>query len=191
MKENNFKYSANNNKLLTSIQIINLCIGVIVTLIGVFAYIAIESSLIKSIFIAVLIVCGTGCFISLLRKTHKEQNLDNEYAINTIALINEDNDVIREWIVSEKVSILIGKKTLNNEVHIDLTSSIYSLLIENEHAVLNHSGGRWYVEDLCSENGVSIQKIEDGEKYRLIKYSPCTIKKGDILFIAKAKLLLR
>ena len=87
--------------------------------------------------------------------------------------------------------MVIGTGSIENKVDIDLSQSIYSNLIEYEHAVLNYAGEGWYIEDLSSSNGVSIEKKEDNTLYKVAKYSPCIIKKEDVLFIGKTKLLLR
>ena len=48
---------------------------------------------------------------------------------------------------------------------------------------------QWYVEDFGSQNGVKIQKAEDGQCYKILG-RPCRIQAGDILYIANTKLLL-
>ncbi|MCY6355728.1 FHA domain-containing protein [Clostridium sp. ZS2-4] len=189
MKYTNSNNRNQNNKLLASLQIINLCICIILTLICILIYFTVKATWIKYILVLTVIIIGMICFVKSFQQINKK-DLSNANIINTIALVNEDNQIIKEWSVSEKISMLIGKSTVDNEVDIDLSGSIYSTLIEEQHAVLNYAGGTWYIEDLCSNNGVSIQKTEDGMQYKLVKYSPCSITKGDILFIAKTKLLL-
>lgn len=184
-----YKNNDKNNNLTIGIQLINVCIGVILTLICLLVYITIDSESIRQTMIALAIVSGLAICMVLIVKTN---NIDKDRdAIKSIALINEENEIIREWELWQKVAMVIGKETSSNYVDIDLKDSIYSNLIEDEHAVLNYAGATWYVEDLCSENGVGIKKIDDGIQYRAVKNSPCRIKKGDILFIGKTKLLLK
>jgi len=180
-----------NNKLVASMQLINVFIGIIITLICVVAYITIDSLYIRGTIIIVAIIIGIVCFVNLYTRFNKEEILQDERNISGIELVNEDNEIIETWNIGEKISFLIGKKTMNSEVFIDLNSSIYSTLIENNHAVLNYATGKWYIEDLSSKSGVSIQKIDDGKKYRIVKDTPCELKKGDIIFISKVKLLLK
>ena len=180
-----------NNKLIASMQLINLFIGVIIALICVVAYITIESIYIRGTIIIIAIIFGIVCFVNLYNRLHKEEIMQDESNINRIELVNEDNEIIRTWDIGEKISFLIGKNTIDEHVFIDLNSSIYSTLIENNHAVLNYAAGKWYIEDLSSRSGVSIQKIDDGKKYRIVKDTPCELKRGDIIFISKVKLLLK
>ncbi|MHC1686023.1 MAG: FHA domain-containing protein [Clostridiaceae bacterium] len=178
-----------NNQLLTTVQIINLAIGIILTLICILGYITIESPEIKKLLIVTIIIVGIIVFIST---SYRPKAVETEAAsINTIALVNEDNEIIKQWQASEKTSLLIGKSSEEMEADIDLSESIYSTLIDNQHAVMNFAAGKWYIEDLASKDGVIIQKIEDGIQYKLIKYSPCVVTKGDIVSIGKTKLLLK
>lgn len=75
------------------------------------------------------------------------------------------------------------------ELDIDLSDCEYSSFIDFQHAVLNFCLDQWYVEDLGSQNGVKVGKVEDGECYRVI-HRPCKVVAGDVLYIANTKLLL-
>ena len=186
--ENNMNF---NNKLMITMQLINVFIGVIIALICVVAYITIESLYIRALIITIAIGFGIWCFVCLYKKLHIEEIVTDESNISGIELVNEDNEIIRTWDIGEQISFLIGKNTIDEQVFIDLNASIYSTLIENNHAVLNYAAGKWYIEDLSSKSGVSIQKIDDNKKYRIARDTPCEIKKGDIIFISKVKLLLK
>lgn len=188
-EENNVNF---NNKLFMTMQIINVFIGIIIALICVFGYITIESIYVRGLIILIAISFGIVCFINLYKRIHKEEIIQDESNISRIVLVNEDNEIIRTWdIGEERISFLIGKKSIYNDVFIDLTDSIYSMFIENNHAVLNYAAGKWYIEDLSEKSGISIKKNNDDIKYRIVKDAPCELKRGDILFISKAKLLLR
>ncbi|MCI1477836.1 MAG: FHA domain-containing protein [Clostridium beijerinckii] len=187
-EENNINF---NNKLLVTMQIINVFIGVIIALICVVAYITIQSIYIRTLIIIIVIGFGIWGFVNLYKKLHKEETVQDESNISKIELVNEENEIIRNWDIGERISFLIGKNGRSDEMLIDLSTSIYSKFIENEHAVLNYASGRWYVEDLSESAGVVIQKAADDTKYRIVKDAPCELKRGDILFISKVKLLLR
>ena len=180
-----------NNKLIASMQLINLFIGAIIALICVVAYITIDSLYIRGTIIVIAITFGIVCFVNLYKRLHKEEIMQDKSNINSIELVNEDNEIIRKWSIGEKTSFIIGKSGMEGDVFIDLNSSIYSTLIENNHAVLNYATGKWYIEDLSSKRGVSIQKIDDGKKYRIVRDTPCELRRGDIIFISKVKLLLK
>ena len=135
---------------------------------------------------------GIAGFIKLYDRLHKvEEVIKAESNINSIELVNEENEIIKRWDIKDKISFIIAKNTIDNNVLVDLNTSIYSKLIEDNHAVLNYAAGNWYIEDLSRESEVCIQKIEDSKKYKIVKDTPCIVKKGDIIFIAKVKLLLK
>ena len=175
---NNYK-----NKLMLSIQLINVFIGILLTLIFTIIYINIESKELKITLLSLLVIFGIIIFTYLYIIMHK-RNIKDSDIINT-------NEIIKKWSIADKVSFLIGKSNRENDVLIDLNSSIYSQFIEDNHAVLNYASGKWYIEDLSVESRVCIEKNEDGKKYRVVKNTPCTVKKGDIIFISKVKLLLK
>jgi hypothetical protein len=129
--------------------------------------------------------------VSLHKKLHREEIVADESNISGIELVNEDNEIIRTWNIGERISFTIGKNGSPEEMLIDLSSSIYSSFIENDHAVLNYAAGKWYIEDLSEKSGIAIKKADDDMKYRIVKDAPCELKRGDILFISKVKLLIR
>lgn len=187
-EENNIKFSG---KLIATMQLLNVFIGVVIALICVVAYITIESIYIRGTIIAIAVVFGIAGFINIYKRLHKVEMLQDESNITSIELVNEDNEIIRTWDIGERSSFLIGKSRDDNDVFVDLTCSIYSKLIENTHAVLNYAAGKWYVEDISDNSGVSIHKIDDDIRYRIVKDTPCELKRGDILFVSKVKLLLK
>ena len=178
------------NKLMLSIQLINVFIGIVITIIFVIIYMNIESNKLIITLLSLLVILGIIIFAYLYITMHK-RNANDSDIISTIELVNEENEIIKKWDIRDKISFLIGKSNGENDVFIDLNSSIYSPLIENNHAVLNYASGKWYIEDLSVESRVCIEKNEDGKKYRVVKNAPCTVKKGDIIFISKVKLLLK
>ena len=72
---------------------------------------------------------------------------------------------------------------------VDLEGCEYGAFVDYQHAALNYSLDQWYVEDLGSSNGVRVQKVEDGNCYRITD-RPCRVMAGDVLYIANTRLLL-
>lgn len=111
--------------------------------------------------------------------------------ITEAVLLNEEDGVVASWLLHEKTSAVIGREAGENQVDINLNGSAYAAMVEVEHAVLNYTGGAWYVEDLSSKNGTSVQPRADGRKYKLAAGQPCRLHNGDILHIGLARLMLR
>lgn len=110
--------------------------------------------------------------------------------ITELTLLNENDEVIAAWEMYGKTSLVIGRDVGENQVNVNLSEAAFASMIDREHAVLNYSDGRWYVEDLGSKNGISVIK-SDGRKYQLAPDKPCLLDMGDILYIAMTKLLFR
>lgn len=110
--------------------------------------------------------------------------------ITELVMLNEEDHPLATWTLYGKTGLTIGRDMGENQVDVNLSSSTYASMVEVEHAVLNYSGGRWYVEDLSSKNGVSVQK-SDGRKYKLSSDKPCRLSSGDIIYIALVRLLVR
>lgn len=108
-------------------------------------------------------------------------------ALTELVLLGETNERLASWNIYGKNGIVIGRDVGENHVTVNLDSSVYASMIDIEHAVLNYSGDRWYIEDISEKNGVSIQK-QDGKKYKLAYGKPCRLEKGDIICIALARL---
>lgn len=108
-------------------------------------------------------------------------------ALTEILLLSEDNERLTSWNIYQKNGLVIGRDIAENEVVINLDHTTYASMIDVEHAVLNFSGNDWYIEDISSRNGVSVQKA-DGKKYRLSYGKPCKLERGDIIYIAMTKL---
>ena len=111
--------------------------------------------------------------------------------VTEVLLLNEEDQTLATWPLHGKVSMVIGRDVGENQVDINLMPSTYASTVEVEHAVLNYTGGSWYVEDLGSKNGVSVQSCKDGRKYKLASDQPCKLDAGDIIYIGLARLLIR
>lgn len=108
-------------------------------------------------------------------------------ALTELVLLGEENDRLASWNIYGKNGLVIGRDVGENSVSVNLENSTYASMIDVEHAVLNYSGDGWYIEDISEKNGVSIQK-QDGRKYKLTYGKPCKLEKGDIIYIALARL---
>lgn len=120
----------------------------------------------------------------------KKEIINNINRINKVDLINENGTVIDSWELYDKTSLVIGKDIGENQVDIDLSQNPYASMIEIEHAVLNYAEGNWYIEDLGSQNGISIMKKGSNKKYKLSSLQPCKLDFGDVIFIGMCQLKL-
>ena len=133
----------------------------------------------------------TVIFIFILVGLHRKKRKKKKHQIEKIILKDENGDNIREWNMDGLVSIVIGKKTKNNNVDIDLSQVVYSSLISRQHAVMNKADNKWYFEDMNSFNGSGILRHNSEEKFKVESGKAYRIYSGDILFIANTKLLLK
>lgn len=106
-----------------------------------------------------------------------------------LVLLGEEERPLKSWDLAGKTALIIGKKNEEEEIDVDLEDCEYSTFIDPQHAVLNFCLDSWYVEDLGSQNGVKIKKVEDGGCYQVTN-RPCRLSPGDIIFIANTRLLL-
>lgn len=113
----------------------------------------------------------------------------DDMTIRQLVLLDEQNKPIKSWGLSGKIAVIIGKKNEEEEVDVDLEDCEYSTFINPQHAALNFCQNFWYVEDLNSQNGVQVKKVEDGICYKVLN-RPCRVMPGDIIYIANTRLLL-
>jgi len=154
---------------------------------------------------AFLAAGGAGALAFLLLAVHDRRAPERQYynagapisdtppaaQITELVLLSEEDQPLASWTLYGKTSMAVGRDVGENQVDINLSSSAYASTVDVEHAVLNYSGGIWYVEDLASKNGVSVQTRADGRKYRLAPDQPCRLHPGDIIFVGLARLLIR
>lgn len=180
----------NKTNLKVAVRIIDMIVGAAIALICFTALTFIENVYIRfGIIVWVILISVVSYVLYILNEERKKEKISKQ-GITKVTLLNEENKAIQEWSLIGQVSVVIGKGTFNDKVFIDLNESVYSPLIDNNHAVLNYAQGNWYVEDISSDKVVAIKKAEDDNKYNVVKGSPCTIKRGDIIYISKVKLLL-
>ncbi|MCM1561007.1 MAG: FHA domain-containing protein [Butyrivibrio sp.] len=145
-----------------------------------------------------VVVIGTGwilydffllCDGKIQKAFSYEPEIVQTHGIQRLLLLDEDGKPIKSWDLQGRVSMIIGKTGQDQEPDIDLSDCEYSSFIDFQHAVLNFCLDQWYVEDLGSQNGIKVRKVEDGECYKVI-HRPCRVMAGDIIYIANTKLLL-
>lgn len=110
--------------------------------------------------------------------------------ITEAVLLSEENTELMTWNMYGKVALVIGRNQREHQVDIDLRESPFASMVDGEHAVLNFSGGSWFVEDLGSTNGLSIKK-DDRKIYKLAPDTLCRVERGDCLFVGRNQLLFR
>ncbi len=111
------------------------------------------------------------------------------FVIHELILLNEDENPIRSWKLTGRIAVIIGRRFKDMEVDVDLSDCEYSALVSVQHAVMNYCLDNWYMEDLGSQNGIQIKKADDGRCYQVAVGHPCKISAGDVIYIAKTKLL--
>jgi hypothetical protein len=135
---------------------------------------------------------GVMLLVILMKKIKKrKENESRCREVSSLILKDENGEIINKWNINESPSLLIGKKTKINEVDVDLSDATYSSLISREHAVMNNTGEKWYFEDIGSSNGSGIRRKVDGEKFKLEVAKPYQLNKGDMIYIANTKLLVK
>lgn len=142
----------------------------------------------------VLLLIMTGAAADLAAQVRKREGTKtslpaDDMAIRQLVLLDEQNKPIKSWELSGKIAVIIGKKNEEEEVDVDLEDCEYSTFINPQHAALNFCQNFWYVEDLNSQNGVQVKKVEDGICYKVLN-RPCRVMPGDIIYIANTRLLL-
>ncbi|MBD5552684.1 MAG: FHA domain-containing protein [Lachnospiraceae bacterium] len=123
------------------------------------------------------------------QKSEKEMVLFSEEVPTELILLNEEDGRIASWNIYGKNGVVIGRDVGENQVNVNLDQAVYASMIDIEHAVLNYSGNNWYIEDISSQNGVSVQK-RDGKKYKISYGKPCRLERGDIIHIGLTRLKL-
>jgi hypothetical protein len=181
--------SYTNSKNKTWILVINVLIAILVLMAGYYIFFINENRNLKKAGIATGIlalliwVIWISCFVLGYEKRNS--------GITQLILKGEDGKNVKVWDVRQKKSFVIGKKTAEADVDIDLSDAEYATLISKQHAVLNYSGDNWYVEDIGSTNGSGIKRRNENSRFRIEVDKPYPIQSGDILYIANTKILVK
>lgn len=192
------------NITMKKIKAIDLIISSIGIAIVSIAFLYIDNLKLK-IFMVVLnlIITITFLYLAIFKDTEENEYVIKSNKIRThfnilnslsrINLLNEQDNIIKSWDLYGKTALVIGKDRKNQYnkvtlVDINLNDCAYATLIDVEHAVLNYSNGCWYIEDLHSKNGISIQKKMEAKKYKLSPAEPYKLEKGDTIYLGLTKL---
>jgi hypothetical protein len=140
--------------------------------------------------VIVAVPAGIWLFFEYRSKNYDYKE-EQEQPINKFVLMARDGEHEKEWHCSGATSFLIGKGTPAQDVDIELGDTHYCEYVSDEHAVFNHSGGFWYIEDLGSVNGVGIKKKGEDYALRLKPFVAYKVDEGDVIYISKAKILVR
>lgn len=138
------------------------------------------------------LISAVDLLIQLKAKDHKIYKTSWNYEdgkAGQLVLLDEHDKPVRSWDLAGKTALILGKKNDREEVDVDLTECEYSTFINDQHAVLNFCLDSWYLEDLGSQNGVKIKKVEDGGCYQVTN-RPCRVSAGDVIYLASTRLLL-
>lgn len=174
----------------TIISDLLLIIGSIALACGGFAFLETPKSY---WIIGIALVAAFLFTLLLIHDLPKHAKIDKETTdqIMGLALLNEENGLVKQWTILGQNGLLIGKSNQETQADIDLSETTFESLISEQHALLNYADGNWYLEDCHSQNGVSIRKISDGIKYQLSQDKPCKIHKGDIICIANTQIIVK
>ena len=115
----------------------------------------------------------------------------NKRGISELLLLGEDRNVTDTWDIYGKTSIVFGRDEGEFQVDVNLKNTDYAGTIDGEHAVMNYSGGSWYIENLDSENGTRIQRGGEGKMYKVSSREPCRVERGDIIYLGLAPIRIQ
>lgn len=170
------------------LKIIDYIIVFLLFILAVYVYMNVAITDFKIKYGIILFILASEIFY--IRNINKKKYVvEIDDVIRQISLLNEENQIIKQWDILDETSLVIGRNKGEVEVDINLDECINSSLIDIEHAVLNYANKRWYIEDLYSKNGVRIQK-DDDYLYKISKDKPCILDKEDILHIGNTRLLI-
>lgn len=145
--------------------------------------------------ISIILYISVVAFIILKSISEKNKKKRGEEIrnkpIKEIILIDEDGVEATKWEIEGVPSLVIGKNGEKEFVDIDLSETVYSNLISREHAVMNHDGTTWFVEDIGSMNGTGVKSSLTGSVTKLLEGTRFPVYSGDVIYIANTTLLLK
>ena len=110
--------------------------------------------------------------------------------ISKIQLLNDREEIVKEWYIRDEQGLLIGKNFQNQYVNLDLSDADFAVLIEKQHATLNCFDGKWFLSDLGSRNGTRVKTVQASKVKRLVGEEMVIVNPGDRIYIAKSILQL-
>lgn len=152
---------------------------------GMEKYISLSILVIFAAFFLVLAVLDATADKRFMRYGMKKRG------ISELLLLGEDSNVTDTWDIYGKTSIVFGRDEGEFQVDVNLKNTDYAGTIDGEHAVMNYSGGSWYIEDLDSENGTRIQRGGEGKMYKVSSREPCRVERGDIIYLGLAPIRIK
>lgn len=172
------------------LQYLDGIIAFLAIVLCIFTYQYFNQDMIEKYIVAgVFVVIALYYSIKLWRRCYQPITACNN--ISTILMLNDNGNVIKQWDIQGKVSLLIGKNKKNKDVDIDLSESMYDALIYDEHALLNFAANSWYLEGLHVPSSVSLRKNGGQMRYRLTGNRPCKVTSGDMIYIANTRLMIK
>lgn len=156
----------------------------------------------KAVFLAVIVIFAAVYMWFVYYKATNEMVIaapqketrtvaEDRSKVHRLCLLNDEHQVLKQWELTGKAGLVIGKNTESNQVDIDLGDTALSALISEEHAVLNYTGNSWYVEDFDSEQGTAVQKFLETDINYLNKSEPVKLEIGDLIYIGKSILQVK
>ncbi len=181
---------------MTRYDLYTALIGVISVFFSLIVFIGDLPTFIKILLIIFGVIIFVHSAYTLYKSLKDIKSLDgesareifNEKVISKISLLNKDGETVNSWELYGKTAAVIGKDVGENHVDIDLSKNPYASMIDIEHAVLNYADGNWYIEDLDSQNGISIKKFGEDKIYKLSSLQPCKLDFGDIVIVGICQL---
>lgn len=172
------------------LKIIDILIVITFFFFILYVYLINQVDLLKWIVGALVIFCAIISAIIFNYSRSKEREAATT-VVEKLILLNDHSLGMKEWTIKGKTSLLIGKKSVDGDVDIDLTGTEFESLVNNQHAVLNYVSGVWYIEDIDSFSGIGIKKAGKLAAKRLQNNEPNPVRSGDILYIGNTRLLVK
>lgn len=124
-------------------------------------------------------------YIQYIKLKYEEE----KYAITKLGVYFENS--IFDYDIENKNSVCIGKINNKLDVDIDLSNHEYSHLVSKIHGIFNKIDGKWYYEDMNSQNGSSIKRKDNEINIKLESNKKYEVLKGDEIYISLVRLVIK
>lgn len=143
-------------------------------------------------FVITVIILTSICVVISLIIIKNKKPKPKASNITKILLLDSLGNVTKEWDIKDKTAVIIGKSCkLNQSVDIDLVDEEYAAMISPQHAVLNLSDGKWFIEDLSLKNGTGVKRKNTGIIHRVDNERFYILEPEDMIYLAKTRLLIK